>query len=49
MGSMTTSHLVELWVEEPWAELEGGPERHLEEGSTIRLLCRYRQTVSLGI
>ena len=40
MGSMTTSHLVEVEVQEPWAELEGGAERHLEEGSTILLLCR---------
>ena len=40
MGSMTTSHLVWVWVEEPRAELEGGAERHLEEGSSIRLLCR---------
>ena len=40
MGSMTTNHLVWVWVEEPRAELEGGAERHLEEGSSIRLLCR---------
>jgi hypothetical protein len=37
---MTTSHLVRVEVEEPWAELEGGAERHLEEGSRILLVCR---------
>jgi hypothetical protein len=49
MGSMTTSHLVRVEVEEPWAELEGGAERHLEEGSRILLVCRlasYEKKIS---
>ena len=45
MGSITTSHLVDLEVLEPQAELDGGSEMHLEEGSSFQLVCRVVTTI----
>ena len=45
MGSLTTRHLVNLEVLEAEAELDGGAERHLEEGSSILLVCRVHTSI----
>ena len=45
MGSLTTRHLVHLEVLEAQAQLDGGTERHLEEGSSILLVCRVHTSI----
>ena len=35
-----TQHVVSLTVSVPAATIEGGGERHLEEGSRMSLICR---------